>query len=156
MKKLVLPSLVILFLLISSSQTYEEQSLNATLQTLLPNKPFEDLLSSFSIWYFGTVISVEERGYYLFIEFIIRKGAHFFLFGLLALGFYLVLSFTKYRFIIALLLTVAFASFDEYHQFLTGGRTPSYKDVLLDSMGACVFLSFVHLKNKYRRGTSRQ
>ena len=155
MKKLVLPSLIILFLLISSSQTYEEQSLTTTLQNLFPNKPFEAVLSNIPINYFGTVISIEGRGYYSFIEFIIRKGAHFFLFGLLAVGIYSILPFKKYRALMALLLTLGFAISDEYRQLLTGGRTPSYKDVLLDSMGALVFLSIIHFKKTFR-GTSSQ
>ncbi|MGG0670228.1 VanZ family protein [Lederbergia citrisecunda] len=44
-----------------------------------------------------------------------RKAAHFFMFGLLAIG-------------------------DEFHQSLTDGRTQSSQDVLLDMAGACTFL----------------
>ena len=33
-------------------------------------------------------------------------------------------------------MTTGLAAFDEFHQGLTGGRTPSVTDVILDSAGA--------------------
>ena len=48
---------------------------------------------------------------------------------------------------------IAFAAFDEYHQFLTGDRTPSVHDVILDASGALTAIILVmlilFLKNKY-------
>ncbi len=47
--------------------------------------------------------------------------------------------------------TIAFAAFDEYHQFLTGDRTPSVHDVILDSTGALtaiiLVMIIIHVKN---------
>src|SRR5690606_39990537 len=86
-----------------------------------------------------------ERGYYPFVEFLLRKAAHFFIFGLLAIAVYSILPKFSYRTIIALIITLALAIGDEYHQSLTGGRTPSSKDVLIDMSGAFTFLIIYRL-----------
>lgn len=130
------------FLFLSSSQTYEEQSLIENLEHWLPDKPMESSLESIQVSYGNGVISVESRGYYKFIEFFIRKGAHFVLFGLVGLTWFLLLSKWKpvRRFTASILLTFLCACFDEYHQSITGGRTPSFQDVRLDMAGAFFFI----------------
>ena len=148
MKKLfalVLAISIIGSLFISSSQTYEQQSLIPTLENILPDKPLESVLAKVSIPYWGNIISVEERGYYRFVEFLLRKGAHFVLFGLLATGIYLSLPSRTPRFFIALAITLLIACADETHQYFTGGRTATIRDVVLDMSGALTFLSIVHL-----------
>lgn len=141
MKKLIFLLILMTILFFSSSQTYEQQSLIPIFEDFLAAKPLEDQLMKVEIPYWGRIISVEERGYYHFVEFVIRKSAHFFLFGLVALGFYAILSKIRYRFFLALLFTLVLAIADEYHQQLTGGRTPSWQDVFLDMCGALTFLS---------------
>lgn len=136
MKKILFLLFILIVLFNSSGQTYEQQSIIPTLQNLLPGKPFESLLSLFQIPYWGITVSVEERGYYYFIEFLLRKGAHFFIFGFLALAVYGVLPKFLPRFRTAALITFLLASADEYHQSLTGGRTASFQDVVLDTTGA--------------------
>lgn len=148
MKKLVIVLLIIIIagLFISSSQTYEEQTIVPKLQQLLPNQPFEKSLSLLQIPYWGHIISVEERGYYYFLEFLIRKSAHFFAFGALAaIIFWLLPKRIPFRFIIAAFLTFLAASADEFHQSLTGGRTATWQDVALDMVGALVFLISIQL-----------
>lgn len=132
-------------LFISSSQTYEQQSLIPTLENTLPNKPFESVLSTLSIPYWNTTISVEERGYYRFVEFLLRKGAHFVLFGLLAVGIFLSLPSRFPRFLIASASTLLLACIDETHQYFTGGRTATFRDVLLDMSGALTFLLILQI-----------
>lgn len=68
--------------------TYEQQSILPELEDLLANKPFEKQLSVLKIPYWGTIVSVEERGYFPFVEFLIRKLTHFIGFGCIALGLY--------------------------------------------------------------------
>jgi VanZ family protein len=82
---------------------------------------------------------VEERGYHAFIEFLLRKGAHVVTFGALAIATYIMVR----RIGIAFILTVILAIADEYHQSLTGGRTPTVHDVMLDSFGAAMALLVV-------------
>lgn len=146
MKKIILFCLFLCFtvgLFISSAQTYEQQSLIPTLQQWLPGKPLESLLAHLEIPYWGRMISIEERGYYHFIEFLLRKSAHFFVFGALACVIYLLLPKHSFRKLTALFITLLFAAADEYHQSLTGGRTPTYQDVILDMSGAVICLLFL-------------
>lgn len=138
MKKLLIFLILFAILFISSGQTYEEQTLLPALEKYLPFKPFESLLSFIHIPYWGTIVSIEERGYYAFIEFLLRKAAHFFIFGAIALAIINLLPKIGAR--LAFAITVAIALFDEYHQSLTGGRTPTAEDVLLDAFGAAVAL----------------
>jgi glycopeptide antibiotics resistance protein len=145
MKKSIFFILILIVLFYSSGQTYEEQSLIPDLKRLLPNEPLEGLLSIFHIPYWGTIVSVEERGYHAFLEFLIRKGAHVFIFGALAAAIYY--AFRKFK--LSFILTVGIAVIDEYHQSLTGGRTPTIHDVMLDSFGAAMALIIIYILIKY-------
>lgn len=111
----------------------------------LPGEPFKEFLSLFQIPYWGTTISVEERGYHAFIEFLIRKGAHIAIFGALAFAVYIVVRKIRLAFIITVLLAIA----DEFHQSLTGGRTPTINDVFLDSFGAALVLITLFIYRSY-------
>lgn len=142
-------------LFISSSQTYEQQSLIPTLENLLPSKPFETALSTLSIPYWNTTISVEERGYFHFVEFLLRKSAHFVLFGLLAAGIFLSLPSRFPRFLIASTLTLLLACVDETHQYFTGGRTATLRDVMLDMSGALTFLIILQIITWFRNRKKR-
>ncbi|MFC5604182.1 VanZ family protein [Sporosarcina koreensis] len=148
MKKLTVLLLIVGVLFISSSQTYEDQSLISTLKEWLPNQPMYSVLDKIEVPYWGRIISIEERGYYHFVEFLIRKSAHFFIFGCLAVVIYLLFSNklrSIYRFSFSLLFTGVFAVLDEYHQSLTGGRTPSGYDVILDISGGFTFLLILQI-----------
>lgn len=159
MKKLVVVLLIIILagLFVSSSQTYEQQTIVPKLQQLLPTQPFEESLSMLQIPYWGHIISVEERGYYYFLEFLIRKSAHFFAFGALAaIIFWLLPKRVPFRFVIAAFVTFLAASADEFHQYLTGGRTATWQDVALDMFGALVFLIIVQLIASIRSKSRRK
>ena len=146
MKKSIFFILILLVLFYSSGQTYEEQSLIPDLKRLFPNEPLKGLLSMIQVPYWGTMVSVEERGYHAFIEFLMRKGAHVLIFGALAAAVY----YAFRKFILAFVITVAIAFIDEFHQSLTGGRTPTLQDVLLDSVGAALVLIIIFLIKKYK------
>ena len=136
MKKYILFILIVVGLFYSSGQTYEQQSLIPDLKQWLPNEPFKAWLSQFQIPYWGRIISVEERGYYYFIEFLIRKGAHIVTFGALAIAVFIMIK----RYVLSFVIVVVLAIVDEYHQSLTGGRTPTIQDVYLDAFGAFMSL----------------
>lgn len=132
-----------LVLFYSSSMTYKQQTSVPFLERTLGhwNEPFYGPLSKISFNYGGKTQSIANDGYYHFVEFFIRKGAHFSIYFLL--GLFLCLAvykyFSKNRFLMMLvpwLATTGLAAFDEFHQGLTGGRTPSVTDVILDSVGA--------------------
>ncbi|MGK7376446.1 VanZ family protein [Planococcus sp. 1R117A] len=153
MKKILILLTLFIVLFVSSGQTYEEQSLIPALEKYLPSEPFKGVLSHLEIPYWGTHVSIEERGYHKFIEFLLRKGAHVLMFGLIALAVLNLLP--KPKVWLALAITAAIALADEFHQSLTGGRTPAWQDVLLDLFGAVLFLSVAKLfqKNKNRKKT---
>ena len=140
MRKILLLLFILIVLFTSSGQTYEQQSLIPTLEKWMPGKPFESFLSIFQIPYWGIKVSIEERGYYYFVEFLLRKSAHFFIFGFLAITIYSVLPKHMYRLYMAAFITLFIAIADEFHQSLTGGRTPSFQDVILDMAGAITAL----------------
>lgn len=137
---LFLAFLVMGLLFWSSSQTYEQQSQIGLLEVLLKKQPFHEALSSIQFMYAGEEVSVAHSGYFKFVEFFIRKGAHFFTYFLL--GSFLFLGLTPrvkgiwITTVISWLSATGYAGLDEFHQQLTGGRTPLFEDVMLDSMGA--------------------
>lgn len=137
---LIIALLVMAVLFISSSQTYEQQSAVPLLQKVLKNQPFHAFLSQFEFSYAGGPISIKEKGYFYFIEFFIRKGAHFFTYFVLGGSLFLLL-FKKTKsafisFLTAWMSATGYATLDETHQLFTGGRSPLFQDVLLDSIGA--------------------
>lgn len=128
-----------------SSQTYEEQTLVPLLQEVLHDQPLEGKLTRLKVPYGQGAVSMETHGYHGFIEFLIRKFAHLFLFGCLGAAlFFVMVILTRMRvFLSAFLAFVVagvYAILDEYHQMITGGRTPSFEDVLLDVTGAGIAL----------------
>lgn len=143
MKKIIPLLFLLVIVFISSGQTAEQQSLIPVLEKWLPNKPLESFLSYFQIPYWGILVSIEERGYYAFVEFLIRKGTHFFYFGIISLAIYAALPKFKYRTITAVILTMFFAVADELHQSFTSGRTASIQDVILDTVGAITALTLL-------------
>jgi VanZ family protein len=76
------------------------------------------------------------------IDFIVRKSGHMAAFGILALLLWGALSYSRVRraVLFSLVLTVAYAASDEFHQSFTAGRHPSPIDVGIDSTGAVIAL----------------
>lgn len=143
MKKYIILIVGILIMLFCiSSMTYEQQTIVPTLQETLENKPFYNLLSKLEVTYWGQTISVETRGYYYFVEFLIRKGLHFAGYGFIAILIYRI--YRKFQFqlagICSVLTIFVIASMDEYRQTFVDGRTGIFDDVLLDTYGAITFV----------------
>ncbi len=159
MKKWLIFIICLVVLVISSSMTYEQQSILPELEDLLANKPFEKQLSILKIPYWGTIVSVEERGYFPFVEFLIRKLTHFMGFGCIALGLYFAWGKRRFAASIAIGGTAMIATLDEFRQSFTPDRTMSAQDVLVDTAGAIVFVSIAValrkiLKNKRQKALS--
>jgi VanZ family protein len=148
MKKWLVLIAFLVILAISSSMTYEQQSILPELEDALANKPFEKQLSVLKIPYWDTVVSVEERGYFKFVEFLIRKLTHFVGFGCIALGIYFAWGKRRFAAGIAIAGTAFIATLDEFRQSFTPGRMMSGQDVILDTAGAIVFVGIVVLVKK--------
>ena len=151
MKKWLVFVVFLLVLIISSSMTYEQQSILPELEDILVNKPFEKQLSLLHIPYWDTVVSVEERGYFKFVEFLIRKLTHFMGFGCIALGIYFAWGKRRFPALVAIVGTAMIAILDEFRQSFTPGRMMSGQDVLVDTAGAIVFVGIVVLVKKLRK-----
>jgi VanZ family protein len=83
------------------------------------------------------------------IDYLIRKGAHVTVFGILAILFKTALNRQRSRsYLYSWLFTVFYASTDEWHQAFVPGRTSSIYDVMIDSTGAFVFLLCLFLWKK--------
>ncbi|MFJ8458723.1 VanZ family protein [Lysinibacillus xylanilyticus] len=156
MKKWLVLITFLVILAISSSMTYEQQSILPELEDALANKPFEKQLSVLKIPYWDTVVSVEERGYFKFVEFLIRKLTHFVGFGCIALGIYFAWGKRRFAAGVAISGTAFIAILDELRQSFTPGRMMSGQDVILDTAGAIVFVGIVMLVKKiFKRQRAR-
>ncbi|MER1954819.1 MAG: VanZ family protein [Desemzia incerta] len=137
---IVLAFVMMGILFYSSSQPYGDQSMTGFLDTLLKNEPLKGLLSHIRFTYAGSEVSIGASGYNAFIEFFLRKAAHFGSYFLLALFWFLGLkdriNGIYLAALVSWLLAVGYASFDEFHQGLTPDRTPLLEDIVLDSIGA--------------------
>jgi len=143
MKKYIsLVVLALLIVIIASNMNYEQQTIIPELQTLLANKPFEEQLSKIHLTYWDMPISVETRGYFYFVEFLIRKVTHFVGYGIVALLFYLLYRKLAWKLpaLIAIITVFFIASLDEFRQTLLPGRTGIFSDVVIDTVGAICFV----------------
>ena len=94
-------------------------------------------------------------------EVIIRKIVHMFEFAVLAYLIFRILGQTEKRHVNwnlfwTLAFTVLYAFSDEYHQSLTPGRVASYKDVLIDSVGALVAIWLLYLDYHHKKYLARK
>jgi hypothetical protein len=82
--------------------------------------------------------------------FIIRKLAHMFEFAVLTYLIFRILSQTEKRHVSwnlfwSFAFTVMYAISDEYHQSFITGRTGTYRDVIIDSVGGVIALWLIYL-----------
>ena len=153
---LLLALFVLLMLFVSSSMTYQQQELHDGVM----NKHFswlEDIVAGWNFTYGGRIHNVQIDGRAGLAQFVLRKMAHFGSYFLLGgFGYLGLRRIFKVKWVAPILTwfaAIAFAAFHEYHQYLTGDRTPSVHDVILDGLGALtailliMFISFI--KNQY-------
>jgi len=73
------------------------------------------------------------------LDFIFKKSAHMFVFGVLFFLIYRSLVYNKQNILkatlMAAILTTLYAMSDEYHQSFIQGRTASMRDVMFDGLG---------------------
>ena len=162
-KNILLVVAALCIVVIASTMPYEQQTIVPQLKTILKNEPLKEPLSEIEIEYSGRTISIETRGYFSFIEFIIRKATHFNGYGIIGLIFYS--FYRKLHLKLAPFLGVGtvfiIGCFDEFRQYHTPGRSGMFTDVLLDTSGAIFFISITFIlqiviaKSKGGRRTTR-
>ncbi|CAM3658244.1 VanZ family protein [Weissella cibaria] len=131
--------LIMAVLFYSSSQTYAQQSQIGTLHHVLANEPLKDVFAQFPIHYGGDVTDASQN-YFKYVEFFMRKFAHFSTYFILGMAWYMAIHKQLGNWFIAAFIAwqaaTGYADLDEFHQSLTGGRSPMFADVMLDSAGA--------------------
>lgn len=157
---LILAFVVMGVLYYSSSMSYQDQTVQPILHQWLENEPLRGLLERVEFMYAGSEISVNASGYIGFIEFFIRKGAHFVSFFFLGLFWYLGLrnrvNNPYLTVILAVMLSIGYASFDELRQSFHPNRTALMEDVMLDSAGAAVGIVIGLLSTNPKRKRRRK
>ena len=105
------------------------------------------------------IVNTLSTDAFSFIEFIIRKCAHMFVYFVLSI-LTMLLMFTyetyplRFKSFISLLVSFLYACSDELHQFFVGGRSASFKDVLIDSTGACIGILLTIIIYINQKGTA--
>ena len=139
---LLLAFVVMAGLYYSSSMGYQDQNVQPLLHQWLEGEPLRGLFERIEFMYAGSEVSVAAQDYVGFIEFFLRKGAHFVSYFLLGLFWFLGLRNRVAQpwltFLLALMLAVGYASFDELRQSFHPNRTALMEDVMLDTVGAVV------------------
>lgn len=144
-----------------SSQPYHQQDLRPKLHDLLPEQRIIEQFSNVEFNYAGETVSIKHLGVPGFVEFFIRKGAHFFIYFSLGLSVAYALLSTRHwvrLFLYSVLICALYAGSDEFHQSLTGDRTPLITDVGIDTFGAAVgvvlmLLVLLLMRSKHNNGT---
>ncbi|RVU71185.1 MULTISPECIES: VanZ family protein [Lactobacillus] len=148
---LLIALLVLLVLFISSSMTYHQQQMRpGFIHRHL--RFIEQIVGNWNIYYGGEWHNAQGSGGVAgMTEFVVRKLAHFgsyFLLGLFGyLGLKRIFKLPWIAPILTWLSVLGLAALDEYHQYLTGDRTPSVFDVMLDGTGAIVAILFCIIIN---------
>jgi len=141
-----------------SSQPYKKQDLRPWIQENISGTLIREQYSGVILHYGGHEVSIHSLGVPGFVEFFIRKVAHFIEFGLF--GFLLMLALESTVKInksmllgVALIVSAAYAASDEFHQSITHDRTPLVSDVILDTtsatIGVLLFLSIWFAKKMW-------
>ncbi|OIN65681.1 teicoplanin resistance protein VanZ [Exiguobacterium sp. KRL4] len=134
----IIAGVILLLLFGFSSMSYQQQSLIPFLTNQIPLGWVYAF--SFVSFHYEVPISVASLGPAAFVEFFIRKGMHAGLFFILGTSLVHVLRNRGYRPLpaafFAATTAVTVGVFDEFHQQVTGGRTPLVGDVIIDGTGA--------------------
>ena len=154
---LLLPLLWMGLIFYASSMPYQQQNIQPLMSERVDLSGLEPFLAPISFTYHQSEVSLATHGVYGMVEFFIRKGAHLFVFSMLAVFWLIALRKwqlrEKERYALAVLLSIGYAFIDEWHQSLTPNRTAYLGDVLLDATGvllAC-FVVFIVSRIKMRR-----
>ncbi|WP_462410356.1 VanZ family protein [Neobacillus sp. Marseille-QA0830] len=89
------------------------------------------------------------------LNLMMRKSTHFLVFGFLAFLLFKSLGVKRFSYFLAWLITFFYAMTDEYHQSFMPGRVSSFRDVLIDSFGAFIFLTITYLVNRRIKARTR-
>ena len=81
-------------------------------------------------------------------DLLIKKGAHAFGYGLLAIAYFYAFRFSPAKLKLAWFLAFLYAISDEFHQSFVVGRHASWVDVMIDCAGAAIALKILDIRFK--------
>lgn len=82
-------------------------------------------------------------------DYFVKKGAHAFGYGLLALSYLHMFRWNKKYYWLAWLLAILYSATDEFHQSFVSGRHATVTDVLIfDNIGAIIALTIHYLRRR--------
>ena len=116
------------------------------------------ILWALIIFIFSSFPTVQTTEFFLG-DFLIKKSAHLFEYGVLAILLYrALLNYdvnTNKALFFAILIAGLYGVSDEFHQSFIPGRGPAVRDVIIDTIGATIgiFLTRKHLERKLAPGT---
>lgn len=123
----------------SSAQPYKNQDIRSEVLNVVSVDWVLKEFSHVSFDYAGSEVSIQALGVGGFVEFFVRKGAHFMVFFFLAYFTFRAMRIQGVQIlnamIYSLLFTIIYAISDEIHQSFTVDRTPLLNDVVIDSIG---------------------
>ncbi len=96
--------------------------------------------------------------YFGALDFLVKKGGHAIGYALLGLAYFYALPARLpilYKAALALLMALLFSLSDEFHQSFVEGRTSTLRDVMIDTIGAGIALSFASLYSSNSESSSR-
>lgn len=134
-----------------SSQTYKQTMKTSNIITI----PIENQVKKENLEF----KSEKEKKDYLKklkykVDKIVRKSAHIFIFGILAVFLYLLCKSFGMEdadaIILTLVLCAVYAGSDEWHQKFVDGRTSQFIDVCVDEFGAVIALIICRLLKKVK------
>ncbi|MGV2883349.1 VanZ family protein [Paenibacillus taichungensis] len=151
-------SLWILFIWSMSAQSYQQQTIQPFLHKLSEQVRLGFTLPDISINYGEKHYSLQQKPFD-FLEFIIRKSGHLFIYAVLAALVYGTLHqrklSSKTAILFALFVVSLIASTDEYIQQFSPNRTASIRDVGVDLVGGCVGIILFRLSRRVSKGKSK-
>ena len=132
-----------------SSQPYQEQTIQPYLRKHVNEREAKRLLPDVTVRYRTSVIRTAAEPF-LFMEFLFRKGAHLFVYAVLAVLAYVALLPCREKRLLwkspaILLFAALIASLDEWNQLLRPGRTGAIEDVWIDLTGAAFGLLLIYI-----------
>ncbi len=116
------------------------------------------ILWALIIFIFSSFPTVQTTEFFLG-DFLIKKSAHLFEYGVLAILLYrALLNYdvnTNKALFFAILIAGLYGVSDEFHQSFIPGRGPAVRDVIIDTIGATIgiFLTRKYLESKLAPGT---
>lgn len=135
-----------------SSQPFEVQSIQPYLREQMSEQSLKEILPEWSIQYRTSTMEAQKDPF-RFVEFLFRKGAHLFMYAMLAALAYLALKPFRLNLVLKALMTMAgvgiVAMLDELNQLMRPNRTGATEDILLDltggAIGLLLMILFTHL-----------